>query len=106
MHSLHLSRQIHRALSWRKHWLTSAATTFRLFALGQAMAVVGLQAAAPFDIVIRNGTVYDGSGGPAHVADVASWGQIVAIGALTAAVAGAGSCWTRRSGSGAGSSIC
>src|SRR5437763_2251682 len=31
-----------------------------------------------FDLVVRNGTVYDGSGGPARRADVAVVGEVVA----------------------------
>jgi N-acyl-D-amino-acid deacylase len=43
---------------------------------------------APFDVIIKGGTVYDGTGGEGHVADVAIRGdRIVGVGDLASAVA-------------------
>ncbi len=51
--------------------------------LGLPLAAVAA-AAAPFDVIIRGGTVYDGTGGPPRRADVALAGdRIVAIGDLS-----------------------
>jgi N-acyl-D-amino-acid deacylase len=48
-----------------------------------AAAVMSLEAAPPYDVLLRNGTVYDGSGQPPAIADVAIRGErIVAIGKL------------------------
>ena len=53
--------------------------------------VVGGQIAAadaPFDVIIKGGTVYDGTGGEGHVADVAIRGdRIVGVGDFASAVA-------------------
>ena len=66
----------------------SAATRILGAALAHAMTMVALRAAEPFDLVIRNGTVYDGSGGPAQVTDVAVRDdRIAAIGTLNPAEA-------------------
>lgn len=47
-------------------------------------AAAGAAAAGPFDVIIRGGTVYDGTGGPPRRADVALAGdRIVAIGDLS-----------------------
>ena len=47
-------------------------------------AAAGAAASGPFDVIIRGGTVYDGSGGPPRRADVALAGdRIVAIGDLS-----------------------
>ncbi len=47
------------------------------------------EGAQPFDVLIRGGTVYDGTGGPGRRADVGIRGDlIVAVGALDAARAG------------------
>ena len=52
------------------------------------MTMAALRAAEPFDLVIRNGTVCDGSGGPAQVTDVAVRDdRIAAIGTLNPAEA-------------------
>jgi N-acyl-D-amino-acid deacylase len=51
--------------------------------LGAVVALAGCRPAPAYDLVIRHGTVYDGSGGAAPVADVAVVGDsIVAIGEL------------------------
>ena len=42
---------------------------------------------APFDVIIKGGTVYDGTGGEGHVADVAIRGdRIVGVGDFASAV--------------------
>lgn len=47
-------------------------------------AAAGAAASGPFDVIIRGGTVYDGTGGPPRRADVALAGdRIVAIGDLS-----------------------
>ena len=59
------------------------AALLGLLASGCAAARPALQ---EYDVLIRNGTVYDGSGGPGVAADIAIRGDsIVAIGALAAA---------------------
>src|SRR5436305_9068308 len=51
-------------------------------------AIASSAAAEPFDVLIRNGTVYDGTGGPPRKADVALRGdQIAAVGDLKDATA-------------------
>ena len=58
-------------------------------ALIGALALAACAQPTGYDVVIRGGTVYDGSGGPPRVADVAISGDtIVAIGALGATAAG------------------
>jgi N-acyl-D-amino-acid deacylase len=62
-----------------------------LVTLAMAMAAIAIPAmelGGPFDIVIRNGTVYDGTGQPGRKADVGIRGdKIVAIGDLPSATA-------------------
>jgi N-acyl-D-amino-acid deacylase len=51
-------------------------------------SIVALLAAAPFDVIVRGGTVYDGTGGPPRRADVGIRGdRIAAIGDLAKATA-------------------
>ena len=57
-----------------------------LFLLALPAVPRGEGGPAPFDVLIRNGTVYDGSGAPRVIADVGLRGdRIVAIGKLPAA---------------------
>lgn len=66
---------------------------FRIVALSAALFVfAGVSAAEPvtppFDLILRDGTVYDGSGGEAFEGDVAvSGGRIIAVGDLSHASA-------------------
>jgi N-acyl-D-amino-acid deacylase len=56
-----------------------------LFLLALPAVPRGEGAAAPFDVLIRNGTMYDGSGAPPVIADVGMRGdRIVAVGKLHA----------------------
>jgi N-acyl-D-amino-acid deacylase len=58
----------------------------RALVLTSSLALLGFAAPrAPFDVIVRGGTVYDGSGSPGRVADVAIRGDaIAAIGDLSA----------------------
>jgi hypothetical protein len=77
-----------------------------LAALALAEGGAGLAADAPFDVVIRGGTVYDGSGSPGARADVGIRGdKIEAVGDLSKAQA-ARSSTPRASRSRRGSSTC
>jgi len=68
--------------------------TFALFLLFIAHAIAapgarGAQDAGPYDIILRGGTIYDGTGRPGVIGDVALRGdRIVAVGNLGAAKAG------------------
>jgi N-acyl-D-amino-acid deacylase len=69
-----------------------ARSSLRLaLAAAAILALVGAEAAAqdqPYDLLIRSGTVIDGSGGPAFLADVAvRAGRIAAVGRLNGASA-------------------
>jgi N-acyl-D-amino-acid deacylase len=60
----------------------------RLPALTLALALAGCSSAPSYDIIIRNGTIVDGSGSPGVAGDVAIQGQkIAAVGALGSATA-------------------
>ncbi len=73
--------------------MTAANEASRLirlaFALCVALLLVACGETEQYDLIIRNGTVYDGLGSPAEAADVGINGdRIVAIGDLSAARAG------------------
>jgi N-acyl-D-amino-acid deacylase len=71
-----------RVIPRRRHW-----SAFVLAAV--AVAAAGCQPAPRYDVVIRGGSMIDGTGVDARVADIAIRGdRIVAIGDLTAAPAG------------------
>ncbi|MFW6125202.1 MAG: N-acyl-D-amino-acid deacylase family protein [Pirellulales bacterium] len=54
-----------------------------VLAVGGAAMVAGSGAGETYDLVLRNGTIYDGSGGPALVGDLALRGdKIAAVGSL------------------------
>jgi len=60
----------------------------RLPVLTLALALAGCSSAPSYDIIIRNGTIVDGSGSPGVAGDVAIQGQkIAAVGALGSATA-------------------
>ena len=63
--------------------MISRRSTVPVAALFLAVLLAGCTPAASYDVIIRGGTVYDGSGGPPYVADVAIDDDvIVAIGDL------------------------
>lgn len=63
-------------------------TPVRLATLALLLPAVAASAEAPFDVVIRGDTLYDGSGGPARRADLAIRGdRIAALGDLSRAEA-------------------
>lgn len=63
-------------------------TIFAVLAVFSLAACASVQGAQRYDVIIAGGTVYDGSGGPSAVADVAIRGdRIVAIGNLANASA-------------------
>lgn len=63
-------------------------TSLRLATLALVLPAVAASAEAPFDVLIRGGTLYDGSGGPPRRADLAIRGdRIAALGDLSRAEA-------------------
>lgn len=63
-------------------------TSLRLATLALLLPAVAASAEAPFDVLIRGGTLYDGSGGPPRRADLAIRGdRIAALGDLSRAEA-------------------
>jgi N-acyl-D-amino-acid deacylase len=66
-----------------RRWTVPAVTAASALAVGLVCLGVALRAAPAYDIVIRGGTVYDGTGGPPRRADVAVQGdRIAAVGQL------------------------
>ncbi|MBC8354009.1 MAG: membrane dipeptidase [Planctomycetes bacterium] len=64
----------------------SSIALLLFFTASQSIEVRPCSAAEPFDVIIRGGTIYDGSGGPSYVADVGLRGdKISAIGDLAKA---------------------
>lgn len=56
--------------------------------LGLFLASASLNAADAYDLIIRNGSIYDGSGGQPYIGDVAITGdKIAAVGSLIDATA-------------------
>ena len=58
-----------------RHWFSAAAAIAVALALPSAAAVPG----AAYDIVLRGGTIYDGSGGAPYAADLAVNGDRIAL---------------------------
>nr|MDJ0907479.1 hypothetical protein [Woeseiaceae bacterium] len=62
----------------------------QVLAMGVIIACIGAACAPPaaYDVILRNGTIYDGSGEPAYVGDVAFAGdRIAALGDIGNATA-------------------